>query len=140
MGTGRALLFVFAVSLTAPACSNDGGTFDPGAVGDDVVIKINGIVLAELDQSPIADASVWVDVDTSEGGDPRATTRSNEEGRFSMVFTERDCSLATEFAFRVFARKKGYQDGEFTREGNGGVPVLKCVTREQTIGFQLSAQ
>ena len=36
--------------------------------------------------------------------------------------------------------KKGFRDGELTRDGNGGLPVLKCVTREQVIGFQLSTQ
>ena len=55
-----------------------------------------------------------------------------------MAFTEADCSLATELAYRVFARKKGFRDGELNRDANGGLPVLKCVTREQTIGFQLS--
>ena len=33
----------------------------------------------------------------------------------------------------------GFSDGELTREGNGGLPVLKCVTREQVIGFQLES-
>lgn len=141
MRAGSARFRIVAATLMVLGCSNDSGrTFDPGAVGDDVVIKIIGTVVAESDQTPIGDASIWVDIDTEGGGDARATTRSNEEGRFSMVFTERDCSVATELAYRVFARKKGFQDGELTRAGNGGLPVLKCVTREQTVGFQLSTQ
>ena len=31
-------------------------------------------------------------------------------------------------------------DGELNRQANGGVPILLCVAREQTIGFQLSGQ
>lgn len=131
-------LLVTAVLLTA--CSGDDDPFEPGQVGDDVVIKVSGTVVASSDLSPLADVSVWVDVGTTTGSDPRASDRTNEEGRFSMVFTEESCSLATELAFRVFARKKGYGDGELTADGNGGLPVLKCVSREQEIAFQLNAQ
>lgn len=137
MSAARMRLAVLA-ALVAAGCGNEGGTFDPARVGEDVVIKIIGTVVAEADQMPLADVSVWVDIDTDEGGEPRATARSNAEGRFSMAFTEADCSLATELAYRVFARKKGFRDGELNRDANGGLPVLKCVTREQTIGFQLS--
>jgi len=117
-----------------------------------VVIKVIGTVVSEADQSPVVDASVWIDVETDQGGEPRAMDRSDAEGRFSMVFTEPDCSFATERAFRVFARKKGFHDGELTRDGNGGVAVLQCgdgnggvavlqcVSREQTIVFQLTSQ
>ncbi len=140
MHSARARLWVTVAALVAFGCGNEGGTFDPGTVGDDVIIKVIGVVVADVDQAPLADVSVWVDVGTEEGGDPRATARSNAEGRFTMVFTEADCSLATEMAYRVFARKKGFRDGELTRDGNGGLPVLKCVTREQVIGFQLSTQ
>lgn len=126
------------VGASLAGCSDQGGAFDPPAVGDDVVIKIIGTVVEEATQAPIADASVWVDVSTEEGADPRATARTDATGRFSMVFTESNCSVATERAYRLFARKKGFADGELTREGNGGVPVLLCVTREQTVGFQLA--
>jgi hypothetical protein len=137
---GSARLWFLAATAIVLGCSNETGTFDPGAVGDDVIIKVNGVVVAAADQTPLAEVSVWVDVEGEEGSAPRATDRSNENGQFSMVFTERDCSLATEMAFRVFARKKGFSDGQMTRDGNGGLPVLKCVTREQTVGFQLEAQ
>lgn len=136
----RTRLLLAMAAVTALGCGNEGSTFDPGTVGDDVVIKVIGIVVADADQTPLADVSVWVDIETDEGSDPRATARSNAEGRFTMVFTEPDCSLATELAYRVFARKKGFRDGELTRDGNGGLPVLKCVTREQTVGFQLTTQ
>jgi hypothetical protein len=129
-----------ALALVAAACGGDDRTLDPGAVGDDVVIKVTGTVVAASDLSALGDVSVWVDVETAEGSDPRATAHSNAEGRFSMVFTERDCSLATELAFRAFARKKGFRDGALTSGGNGGLPVLKCVTREQEIVFQLATQ
>ncbi|MBT8461501.1 MAG: hypothetical protein KJO44_03185 [Gemmatimonadetes bacterium] len=138
LDSGRIRLFVVTAALMAYGCGNEGSTFDPGAVGDDVVMKIIGVVVAEADQTPLADVTVWVDIGTEEGAEPRATARSNAEGRFSMVFTEPDCSVATEMAYRVFARKKGFRDGELTRDGNGGVPVLRCVAREQTIGFQLT--
>lgn len=140
MQRGRLHVWIVAAAVAVLGCGNEGSTFDPGAVGDDVVIKIIGVVVADADQAPIADVSIWVDIGTAEGAEPRATARSNAEGRFSLVFTEPDCSLATELAYRVFARKKGFRDGELTRDGNGGLPVLKCVTREQTIGFQLSRQ
>lgn len=140
MWSRRTWMFFALAAVSSAACGNEGSTFDPGAVGDDVVIKINGVVVADADQSPLADVSIWVDIDTGEGSEPRATTRSNEEGRFSMVFTERDCSVATELAYRLFARKKGFRDAELNRDTNGGLPVLKCVTREQTVGFQLSTQ
>jgi hypothetical protein len=131
---------MLAAAVAVLGCGNEGGGFDPGTVGDDVIIKIIGVVVADADQAPLADVSVWVDVATEEGSEPRATARSNAEGRFTMVFTEPDCSLATEMAYRVFARKKGFRDGELNRDGNGGLPVLKCVTREQTVGFQLATQ
>ena len=121
-------------------CSDDGDPFEPGPVGDDVVIKVSGTVVSSSDLSPLADVNIWVDVETALGNDPRATDKTNAEGRFSMVFTEEDCSLATELAFRLFARKKGYGDAELTADGNGGLPVLKCVSREQEIAFQLSSQ
>lgn len=140
MRPGRVRVWMVAAVVAALGCGNEGGGFDPGTVGDDVIMKISGVVVADADQAPLADVSVWVDVDTEEGGEPRATARSNAEGRFTMVFTERDCSLATEMAYRVFARKEGFRDGELNRDGNGGLPVLKCVTREQTVGFQLAAQ
>lgn len=140
MTKGRQWAAAAVACLVIAGCSDDGNTFEPSGVGGDVVIKINGIVVAEADQSPLEDVSVWVDVETEAGSEARATDRSNAEGRFSMVFTERDCSLATEMAYRVFARKKGFSDGELTRATNGGLPVLKCVTREQTVGFQLAAQ
>lgn len=140
MQPGRLRAWIVAAAVAALGCSNQGGTFDPRTVGDDVIIKINGVVVADTDLEPLADVSVWVDVDTEEGGEPRATARSNAEGRFTMVFTEPYCSLATEMAYRLFARKTGFRDGELNRDGNGGLPVLKCVTREQTVGFQLAAQ
>ncbi len=140
MQRGRLRVWIVAAAVAALGCGNEGGTFDPGTVGDDVVIKIIGVVVADADQAPLADVSIWVDIGTAAGAEPRATARSNAEGRFSLVFTEPDCSLATELAYRVFARKKGFRDGELTRDGNGGLPVLKCVTREQTIGFQLARQ
>jgi hypothetical protein len=134
------ILFVPAAMLAWTACSESGSTFDPPAFGDDVVLKVIGTVVAESNQQPIADASVWIDLETEEGSDPRATARTDAEGRFSMVFTESNCSVAVERAFRAFARKKGYSDGELNRQANGGVPILLCVAREQTIGFQLSGQ
>jgi len=127
-------------AATATTRSTRPRSFDPPRVGDDVVIKVIGTVVSEADQSPVVDASVWIDVETDQGGEPRAMDRSDAEGRFSMVFTEPDCSFATERAFRVFARKKGFHDGELTRDGNGGVAVLQCVSREQTIVFQLTSQ
>lgn len=140
MRPGRVRVWMVAAAVAALGCGNEGGGLDPGAIGDDVIIKIIGVVVSDADLEPLPDVSVWVDVDTEEGGEPRATARSNAEGRFTMVFTEPDCSLATEMAYRVFARKKGFRDGELNRDGNGGLPVLKCVTREQTVGFQLAAQ
>ena len=140
MRPGRVRVWMLAAAVAALGCGNEGGGFDPGTVGDDVIIKIIGVVVADADQAPLADVSVWVDVDTEEGSEPRASARSNAEGRFTMVFTEPDCSLATEMAYRVFARKKGFRDGELNRDGNGGLPVLRCVTREQTVGFQLTTQ
>lgn len=140
MRPGRVRVWMLAAAVAALGCGNEGGGFDPGTVGDDVIIKIIGVVVADADQAPLADVSVWVDVDTEEGSEPRASARSNAEGRFTMVFTEPDCSLATEMAYRLFARKKGFRDGELNRDGNGGLPVLRCVTREQTVGFQLTTQ
>ena len=140
MTGGRIRLLVLGVAIALGGCSDSNNTFDPPRVGDDVVIKVIGTVVSEADQSPVVDASVWIDVETNQGGEPRATDRSDAEGRFSMVFTEPDCSFATERGFRVFARKKGFHDGELTRDGNGGVPVLQCVSREQTIVFQLTSQ
>ncbi len=140
MRPGRVRVWMLAAAVAALGCGNEGSGFDPGTVGDDVIIKIIGVVVADADQAPLADVSVWVDVDTEEGSEPRASARSNAEGRFTMVFTEPDCSLATEMAYRVFARKKGFRDGELNRDGNGGLPVLRCVTREQTVGFQLTTQ
>ena len=136
-------LFMFGLLLGAAfvaGCSNDDDPFNPGPVGDDVVIKVTGTVVSSSDLSPVADVNVWVDVETARGRDPRATDRTNGEGRFSMVFTEEDCSLATELAFRMFARKKGYGDAELTADGNGGLPVLKCVSREQEVAFQITPQ
>jgi hypothetical protein len=137
MRRGTGSLWIAAAAAAVLGCGNESGTFEPVGVGGDVVIKVVGVVVSEADQTPLDDVSVWVDIGTEEGGEPRATDRSNAEGRFTMVFTESDCSLATEMAYRVFARKKGFSDGELTRDGNGGLPVLKCVTREQVIGFQL---
>jgi len=129
-----------ALAFVASACGGDDRTLDPGAVGDDVVMKVAGTVVAASDLSPLEDVSVWVDVETAEGSEPRATARTDADGHFSMVFTEKDCSLATELAFRAFARKKGFRDGELTSASYGGLPVLKCVTREQEIAFQLTTQ
>ncbi len=140
MTGGRIRLLVLGVAIALGGCSDSNSTFDPPRVGDDVVIKVIGTVVSEADQSPVVDASVWIDVETDQGGEPRAMDRSDAEGRFSMVFTEPDCSFATERAFRVFARKKGFHDGELTRDGNGGLAVLQCVSREQTIVFQLTSQ
>jgi hypothetical protein len=134
------ILLVLAAMLAWTACSESGGAFDPRAVGDDVVVKVIGTVVAESNQQPIEDASVWIDLETDEGSDPRATARTDATGRFSMVFTESNCSVAIERAFRAFARKEGYSDRELNRQANGGVPILLCVSREQTIGFQLSGQ
>ena len=139
MRQGRGSLWVVAAAAAVFGCGNETRTFEPVSVGGNVVIKVIGVVVSETDQTPLADVSVWVDIGLEEGSEARAATRSNAEGRFTMVFTESDCSLATEMAFRVFARKKGFSDGELTRDGNGGLPVLKCVTREQVIGFQLSS-
>jgi len=139
MRRGRGSLWIAAAAAAVLGCGNESGTYEPVSVGGNVVIKVVGVVVSEADQTPLADVSVWVDIGTEEGSEPRATDRSNAEGRFTMVFTESDCSLATEMAYRVFARKKGFSDGELTREGNGGLPVLKCVTREQVIGFQLES-
>jgi len=140
MSVARSRFWIVVATVALAACSDSNGPFDPSAIGDDVVIKVIGTVVAAADQAPLADVSVWVDLNTDQGADPRATTRSDAAGHFSMVFTEKNCSLATELAYRVFARKKGYADGELTPDGNGGLPVLKCVTREQTVGFQLSTQ
>lgn len=139
MGRGTGSLWVAVAAAAVLGCGNESGTYEPVSVGGDVVIKVIGVVVSEADQTPLADVSVWVDIGTEEGGETRATDRSNAEGRFTMVFTESDCSLATEMAYRVFARKKGFSDGELTRDGNGGLPVLKCVTRDQVIGFQLES-
>lgn len=139
MRRGRSSLWIVAAATAVLGCGNESSTYDPVSVGGEVVIKVIGVVVSDVDQTPLADVSVWVDIGTEQGSEPRATARSNAEGRFTMVFTESDCSLATEMAYRVFARKKGFRDGEMTRDGNGGLPVLKCVTREQVIGFQLES-
>ena len=140
MTVGRAGLLVLGATVALGGCSDNNNVFDPARVGTDVVIKVIGTVVSAADQSPIADASVWIDTEAGQGGEPRATDRSDAAGRFAMVFNESDCSVATERAFRVFARKKGFRDGELTRDGNGGVPVLRCITREQTLVFQLPSQ
>lgn len=137
-GFGVSGALVLAVLLAG--CGGDDEPFDPGATGDDVIIVVAGTVVSAADLSPLSDVSVWVDVETETGSDPRASARTDEGGRFSMSFAERDCSLATEMAFRVFARKKGYRDGELTASGNGGLPVLRCIGREQEIAFQLTTQ
>ena len=105
----------------------------------DVRITIVGTVVASPGLSPVADASVWVDLETSHGGETRAAARTDPSGRYAMQFVESDCSLATERAFRVFARKKGFADAELTDDGNGGQPVLRCTTREQVVDLQLQA-
>jgi len=140
MQVGRAGLLVLGATVALGGCSDSNNVFDPARVGADVVIKVIGTVASAADQTPIADASVWIDTEAGQGGEPRATDRSDAEGRFAMVFTESNCSVATERSFRVFARKKGFQDGELTRAGNGGVPVLQCITREQTIVLRLPSQ
>jgi len=54
-----------ALAFVASACGGDDRTLDPGAVGDDVVMKVAGTVVAASDLSPLEDVSVWVDVETA---------------------------------------------------------------------------
>ena len=120
-------------------CGGD-RTFDPGAVGDDVRITVLGTVTSGASLAPVDGASVWVDLGTAEGAEARASARTDTVGRFSLQVLESDCSVATERAFRVFARKKGFTDAELTADANGGQPVLRCISREQVVDLQLKVR
>ena len=132
----RSVVASAVVMLTLLGCSDD-GTFNPQQVGDDVRITVVGSVVTVADLAPVADASVWIDLGTPQGGEARASARTDESGRFTMQFIELDCRLATELAFRVFARKKGFTDAERTAAGNGGQPVIRCTSQEQVIDLHL---
>jgi hypothetical protein len=125
-----------ALGALAVAGCGDDATFDP-APSEDVTITVVGEVVSSAGQVPVSDASVWVDVETPEGADTRGSTRSDEAGRFALQFRQPDCGLATERAFRVFARKKGFSDAALTDDGNGGQPVLRCTSREQVVNLEL---
>lgn len=125
-----------AIGALAVAGCGDDATLDPGPT-EDVTITVVGGVVSSDDQAPVADASVWVDLETPEGADTRASTRSDESGRFALQFLQPECNLATERAFRVFARKKGFSDASLTDDGNGGEPVLRCTSREQVVNLEL---
>ena len=133
------VLFPAAVLAVAAGCGGDEGTFDPGIVGENVRITVIGTVVSGASLAPVPDASVWIDLETPGGAEARGSARTGEDGRYALQFFESDCSIATERAFRVFARKKGFADAELTDDGNGGQPVLRCTTREQVIDLHLQA-